>query len=1469
MQGQAVESLAVKSTSSHTGFVTFAGTSGRGILLPQGANAPADERALGFVDLYGAQFGLADRSQVRLARAPRTDELGFEPVRFQQVHQGVPVTAAEFIVHMNGARVTAANGAVVRDLPASVVPTITAAGAQDAARELIAKYKAAAAPGAQFSEPRLEIFNKGVLQAGEYPSRLAWFVEATDVALREYIWVDAQTGAILMHFSQLAHALSRKIYTANGGTALPGTLLRTEGGAATGDADADNAYLYAGITYNYYFTNHGRDSYDNAGAMLVSTVHACTANQPCPMQNAFWNGQQMVYGNSYASADDVVGHELTHAVTERSAGLLYYNQSGALNESFSDIFGETIDQLSSTGGGNDTVNARWLIGEDLPIGAIRHMMNPSLFNDPAKVIDGNYKCVEDAWTNDFGDMGGVHSNSGIPNHAYALMVDGGSYNGQTIAGIGLTKAAKIEYRALTTYLTSGSGFLDAFNALNQACTDLIGTAGITASDCTQVNKALVAVQMNNATPPCPGTVAAPVLCPNGPGYAPTFWFQDGFEQNTGSWAPTAMGGGVWLPSDTGLAKTGTHMASGSDPAATSDAKLAMTFAVLIPNGGRAYFDTAYEFENDGVNGTFYDGGKIEYSTNAGATWFDAGSLIDGGRGYSGTISPTDGSIIAGQQAFVGSTYGYTGTRLNLASLAGQSVRFRFRVVSDANVGSLGWVVDNFGIYACSVASAPVVTSHPMTTTVVPGTVVAFSSMATGSPNPTVQWQVSVNGAAGPFTNIPGATSTTYSFAAALTDSGKAFRAVFTNSAGTATSNAATLTVTPPAQWGSLAVNLSGLPAGTSAVLVITGPNNYSSARNVMTGTGFTQSDLAVGTYTVTAPAVVAGGTYTAAPKTATVTSNATATINIAYSKVGGSVQADFDGDGKSEMVAYKPWGVWAMLKSTSGYTASTTATVGGPGTVPVPGDYDGDGKIDPAAYTPATGQWLALKSSTSYATTFSLTWGGGVPAPGDYDGDGKTDPAVYVEATAQWQILKSSSGYTVPLTVSWGGVGYTPVPGSDFDGDGKADIAVYSESASSWYVLKSTTNYTTTLNIPWGGRGYTLVPGDYDGDGKTDLGLYQRATGNWYVLKSGAGYTTTLSQAWGGLAYDPVPGDYDGDGKTDLGLFQRATGTWYILKSNAGYTTSFNVPGWGGSGDTVMPGAIRVGRDDMRRATDVDGDGKADITVYNASVAAWYTLTSTSTYNSAANRAWGGAGYAIAPGDFDGDGKLDYGAYQASTGTFVVLLSGAGFTTSISKVLGGALFTPLVGDYDGDGKSDLAVYNGTTAQWLVLTSSSTFMATTAVAWGGPGFTPVPGDYDGDGKTDIGVYQPSSGTWYVLLAASNFTTSMTRTVGGAAWSPTPGDYDGDGKVDFVVYNGTTGQWYGLKSSTSYTTTVNVMWGGPGYTPVQGDYDGDGKVDLAVYTAAGVWSILQSSSNYTTTISKTWGSGAAYAPVPKYQ
>ena len=138
----------------------------------------------------------------------------------------------------------------------------------------------------------------------------------------------------------------------------------------------------------------------------------------------------------------------------------------------------------------------------------------------------------------------------------------------------------------------------------------------------------------------------------------------------------------------------------------SDHSAAMSSSVTVPAGGRLYFDSAFEFENGGD--TYFDGGVLEYSTNAGGSWVDAGSLIDAGVNYGGALEPEldFGNPLGSRLAFVGSSFGYTGTRLDLSSLAGQSVRFRFRIGTDESVASLGWLVDNVALYSCAPLSTP-------------------------------------------------------------------------------------------------------------------------------------------------------------------------------------------------------------------------------------------------------------------------------------------------------------------------------------------------------------------------------------------------------------------------------------------------------------------------------------------------------------------------------------------------------------------------------------------------------------------------------------------------------------------------------------------------------------------------------------------------------------------------------------------
>lgn len=246
---------------------------------------------------------------------------------------------------------------------------------------------------------------------------------------------------------------------------------------------AVDAHYYAGIVYDYYMNTHGRNSWDNKGGTLRNVVHYLNK-----YNNAFWNGFMMTYGDgdgvtfsSLAGALDVIGHEITHGVIESTAGLLYENQSGALNESYADIFGTFCEFYGRGQSGN------WLIGEDIYTpsvagDALRSMQDPHRGADwqPAHMSE-----YVDLLNDYYNDEGGVHINSGIPNKACYLLA----------SDIGIQKAERIYYRALATYLTNAAQFVDARNSTLQAATDLYGNGS---AEYSAVDNAFTSVGITSA-----------------------------------------------------------------------------------------------------------------------------------------------------------------------------------------------------------------------------------------------------------------------------------------------------------------------------------------------------------------------------------------------------------------------------------------------------------------------------------------------------------------------------------------------------------------------------------------------------------------------------------------------------------------------------------------------------------------------------------------------------------------------------------------------------------------------------------------------------------------------------------------------------------------------------------------------------------------------------------------------------------
>jgi Zn-dependent metalloprotease len=446
-------------------------------------------------------------------------------VKFQQLCKGLPTYAGELVVQLDGGnRVVSVNGAVSPACAVDATATVTADDAQEAASELVAELRKIEGAKLVVTKPELTVYNPALIGSGKNENLLVWKMEvkATDLSpVRELVMVDAKTGAIAFHYDKICKARDRMVYDKNNdytSQELPGTpgeLKRSEGGALTGITDVDNAYDFAGDTYDFFLANHGRDSLDNTGMSLINTVRYCPDGDNCPFYNAFWNGQQMVFGNNFASADDVVAHELTHGVTEHESNLEYWAESGAINESFSDLWGEFVDLTN--GKGNDAPDVRWLMGEDLAIGAGRNMADPTAFGQPDRMGSPNYYCG----TN---DNGGVHTNSGVNNKAVFLMTDGGTFNGITVRGLGIAEVAKIYYEAQSNILTSASQYTDLYNALQLACSNLTPSGVTSAADCDEVKKALDAVEMSAGS----GCSGLPNLTP----YQPMDWSDKIVVSNT-------------------------------------------------------------------------------------------------------------------------------------------------------------------------------------------------------------------------------------------------------------------------------------------------------------------------------------------------------------------------------------------------------------------------------------------------------------------------------------------------------------------------------------------------------------------------------------------------------------------------------------------------------------------------------------------------------------------------------------------------------------------------------------------------------------------------------------------------------------------------------------------------------------------------------------------------------------------------
>ena len=884
------------STKKSTGFVGFARAGRNGDLQPGNSSPTPQGKAQGFLAEYGALFGVSDQGQL-VAAGSAKDAYGASHVSYEQVYKGIPVFGAQIRAHIDkDGNLTAVNGVGVPDIDLDTNAKLSAsAAAERAIAAVVADPPGGttlAAGDLRAASNALNVYRTGLVRGAEGTSQLVYKVEVTNgSSVRDFVFVHANAGKIVNRYSTIDNALFRRLFEMNTGNQVwqegdpfPGAL----------NIDQQNIVNFSEDSYYFFFNAFGRDSYDGAGAEMQSVNNDPTI--ACP--NANWNGATTNYCNGVTS-DDVVAHEWGHAYTQFTSDLIYQWQPGALNEAYSDIWGETVDLLNGAGtdlpdtvrsadgcsthtgprpnvvinspadiartcnaaaaqfgpaltttgitgnvvvGLDDTaapgptttdacspltngadvagnialvdrggcgfivkvknaqnagaiavivaenqplspagmagvdptitipsvrittlhgnlikgklpgVNVtlrvglgttnedsyRWLQGEDATAfgGAIRDLWNPNCINDPGKVTDGMYHCTPD-------DNGGVHSNSGVPNHGYALLVDGGMYNGVTVNAIGLTKASHIYFRAQSVYQTLTTDFADHADALDQACSDLIGQnleglsttttpAGpsgemISAGDCAAVAAMAAAVELRSD--PTEQCAFKPLLDPNTPDLCanqknPPIFYEEDFEDGLAGWTLSNQGvfagwpGTNWahatsLPGGrSGSAAFGEDLQIGNCDGGAGDVSGVMRLqspSIKLPNA--AILSPRLTFEHYIATEQGWDGGNLKLSINGGPFTVIPASAFQFNP-YNATLNTAaqgNTNPLQGQPGYTGtdggevfSTWGQSQVDLTLAGVKpGDSIVLRFDFGMDGCTGVDGWYVDDVKVRACN------------------------------------------------------------------------------------------------------------------------------------------------------------------------------------------------------------------------------------------------------------------------------------------------------------------------------------------------------------------------------------------------------------------------------------------------------------------------------------------------------------------------------------------------------------------------------------------------------------------------------------------------------------------------------------------------------------------------------------------------------------------------------------------------
>lgn len=604
------------------------------------------------------------------------DQLGYIHYRFQQTINNVPVKFGIYIAHVKNGLIESVNGELMDGVNSLTTPLITESSALNLAlNHFGAQTYKWEIPEEEHhlkieqNDPNASFFPKGELMllndngniVNELKLVYAFNIYAQEPFGRREIYVDAINGSVvweenLIHEADVVGGAStlysgpqdivcdnsvgpfrlREAGRGNGirtfdmghGTSYGGASDIVNGSTnwSTPIAGLD-AHWGAEMTYDYFFDVHSRNSIDDNGYILTSYV-----SYDNNFSNAFWDGQRMTYGDGNGNgtpytALDIAGHEITHGLTTNTADLVYQDESGALNESFSDIFGISIEFVAKP------AVANWELGEDLGF-VIRNMQNPNAQGDPDTYFGTNWAPLGGP------DNGGVHTNSGVQNFWYYLLVSGGSgtndigdtYN---VNGIGLTDASKVAFRNLTVYLTASSNYNDARFFAIQSAVDLFG--GCT-TEVESVTNAWYAVGVGSVYVP---TTVSDFTASSVESCEAPFTVQ---FTNTGVNGTTF----VWDFGD------GTPTVTAANPVHTYTTTGAFTVQLVADGGAACGTDTETKTSYININSSIPcvtvlpTGGNAATQSGCAGTLFDSGGSVgDYGANQNSviTISPTGATLV--------------------------------------------------------------------------------------------------------------------------------------------------------------------------------------------------------------------------------------------------------------------------------------------------------------------------------------------------------------------------------------------------------------------------------------------------------------------------------------------------------------------------------------------------------------------------------------------------------------------------------------------------------------------------------------------------------------------------------------------------------------------------------------------------------------------------------------------------------